>query len=70
MSRQSITTGTTRFLQITLRGTRQIKVENQTHIRAIDAHSEGDRGDKYGIVAAEKMLKGPQSHVRLETSVV
>ena len=52
-----VTTGTTRFLIVAFQTLRHVVVDDEAHIRLVDAHTEGDGGhDDVGLLHQEVVL--------------
>ena len=68
--RQSVAAGAAGFLVVALDVLRHVVVHDEAHVRFVDAHAEGDRGDDYwNVVAKEAFLDNPP-HVCPQAGVV
>ena len=68
--RQSVAAGTPGFLVIRLDALGQIQVGDETHIRFVDAHAEGDGGDDDDAFLVEKTRLVPAAHLGAEAGMV
>ena len=68
--RQAVASGPAGLLVVGLQALGQVHVGDETHIRLVDAHPEGDRGHHHhGGVVAEALLGGV-THAALQSGVV